>query len=314
MTEILRATLAVDVSESAPAGGDTVAVDVFARAVSATDTAASPVVLFCFPGGGITRGYWHIEAPASLGNYSFAEHMTTRGFVVVAVDHLGVGGSSRVDNPTEYTSEVVADVDAFVVDHITARLRDGSALPGLAPIPHARRLAVGHSMGAIFSVWQQARHRPFDALALLGWGASGLRIEELAEFTAASKRNRAAWSTDDSAPGGTATSDLLLAGMTVPLELYPLLEACGTAFVPLDGMERLSRGSEILAAVDVPVFIGVGDRDIMQGDPREIPSALPSSDDITLYVLRDAGHNQNVAPNREQLWDRIAAWVDGLDG
>ena len=284
--------------------------DVFARAESATDSA---VVLFCFPGGGITRGYWHIEAPAGFGHYSFAEHMTAHGYVVVAVDHLGVGASSRVDDPAEYTSEVVADVDAFVVDHVTARLRDGSALPGIAPIPHARRVAVGHSMGAIFSIWQQARHRPFEALALLGWGASGLRIEELAEFTAQSKRNRAEWSTDDAAPGGTATSDLLLAGMPIPIELYPVLEACGTDFVPLDGMERLARGSEILAAVDVPVFIGVGDRDIMQGDPREIPNALPSCDDITLFVLRDAGHNQNVAPNREQLWDRIAAWIDGLD-
>ena len=134
-----------------------------------------------------------------------------------------------------------------------------------------------------------------------------MRIEELAAFTAMSKRNRAAWNTGDSAPGGTATSDLLLAGMPIPIELYPVLAACGTDFVPLDGIERLSRGSEILAAVDVPVFIGVGDRDIMQGDPREIPSALPSCADITLFVLADAGHNQNVAPNREQLWDRISA-------
>jgi D-arabinose 5-phosphate isomerase GutQ len=31
-----------------------------------------------------------LEAPAALGNYSFAEHMTARGFVVVAVDHVGV--------------------------------------------------------------------------------------------------------------------------------------------------------------------------------------------------------------------------------
>lgn len=314
---MLRATLAVDVSESAPAGGDTVMVDVFAPAHapgrSAIDSSRDqPVVLFCFPGGGITRGYWDIDAPPALGNFSFAEHMTACGCVVVAIDHLGIGASSRLTNPSEYTSEVVADVDAFVVDHITARLGDGSALPGLGPIRQPRRIAVGHSMGAIFSIWQQTRHAPFDALALLGWGASGLRIEELAEFTAMSKRNRAGWSTDDAAPGGTATSDLLLAGMPIPLELYPVLEACGTDFVPLDGMERLARGSDILAAVEVPVFIGVGDRDIMQGDPREIPNALPSCTDITLFVLRDAGHNQNVAPNRELLWDRIADWVDGL--
>ena len=207
---------------------------------------------------------------------------------------------------------MVADVDAFVVDHVTTRLRDGSALPGIAPIPprgasrSATPWARSSRSGSRRDTGRSTRSR------CSARGASGLRIAELAEFTAESKRNRAAWSTDDSAPGGTATSDLLLAGMPVPLELYPLLEACSTDFVPLDGMERLSRGSEILAAVDVPVFIGVGDRDIMQGDPREIPSALPSCNDITLFVLRDAGHNQNVAPNREQFWDRIAAWVDGL--
>jgi pimeloyl-ACP methyl ester carboxylesterase len=264
-----------------------------------------PVVLFCFPGGGISRAYWHIETPTWIDdNYSFAEHMTARGFVVVAIDHLGVGASSRVDNPDEYTSEVVADVDAFVVDWLTAQLAVTHA------ITSPRRIAVGHSMGAIFSIWQQARHRPFDALGLLGWGASGLRIDELAESTARSRVNRSAWNADDSPPGGTATSDLLLAGMPIPLDLYPTLAACGTDFVPLDGMERLARGSEILAAVDVPVFIGVGDHDIMQGDPREIPAALPNCNDITLFVLRDAGHNQNVAPNRELFWDRLADWID----
>ena len=309
---MLHATLDIDVSSVAPAGGDVVALDVFAPGPPAAPRDPA-VVLFCFPGGGIGRGYWNIEAPEALGNFSFATHMTARGFVVVAIDHLGIGASSRVADADDYTSEVVADVDAHVVERVTARLIEGTALPGLAPIrPPQRRIAVGHSMGAIFSIWQHARHHPFDALALLGWGASGLRIEELAEFTAMSKRNRRTWNTDATPPGGTATSDLLLAGMPVPPEIYPLLERCGTDFVPLDGMERVARGSDIIDSVTVPVFIGVGDRDIMRGDPREIPSALPRCNDITLFVLENAGHNQNVAPNREQFWDRIAAWVDGL--
>lgn len=305
-----RATVELDVRGVAPDGASAVALDVFAPDDDILRD--PPVVLFCFPGGGISRGYWHIETPSPvrLGNYSFAEHMTERGYVVVAIDHLGVGESSRVDDPAAYTSEVVADVDAYAVDRIAARLGDGTAVDGLPPLQQLRRVAVGHSMGAIFSIWQQARHQTFDALVLLGWGASGLRIDELAEFTARSKENRRAWNTDDAAPGGTATSDLLLAGMPIPLELYPVLEGTGTDFVPLDGMERLQRGSDILAAVTVPAFVGVGDRDIMAGDPREIPSALPSCNDITLFVLGDAGHNQNVAPNRAELWDRIAAWIE----
>jgi alpha-beta hydrolase superfamily lysophospholipase len=305
------ATVELDVQGVAPNGAVTVALDVFAPDDDAT-LRVPPVVLFCFPGGGISRGYWHIEtaSPERLGNYSFAEHMTAWGYVVVTVDHLGVGESGRVDDPADYTSEAVADVDAYAVQRITARLGDGTAVDGLRPIQQPRRVAVGHSMGAIFSIWQQARHDAFDALVLLGWGASGLRIDELAEFTARSKENRRGWNTDDAAPGGTATSDLLLAGMPVPLELYPVLEATGTDFVPLDGMERLHRGSDILASVTVPTFVGVGDRDIMAGDPREIPTALPACNDITLFVLPDAGHNHNVAPNRDELWDHVARWIE----
>ena len=33
---------------------------------------------------------------------------------------------------------------------------------------------------------------------------------------------------------------------------------------------------------------------------------------ITLFVLEGAGHNQNVEPNREQLWERISDWVIDL--
>ena len=203
------------------------------------------MVLFCFPGGGISRGYWHIEAPTSLGNYSFAEHMTARGFVVVAVDHLGVGASSRVDDPTEYTSELVADVDAFVVEHVTAHLRDGSALAGLAPIPHACRVAVGHSMGAIFSIWQQARHRPFDALALLGWGASGLRIDELAEFTARSNDRVGGAGSGPGGQGRTQIDVHVVVGVNQPWERSRVRRWCVVEFIQVVGHQRLGMGAGV---------------------------------------------------------------------
>ena len=58
-----------------------------------------------------------------------------------------------------------------------------------------------------------------------------------------------------------------------------------------------------LAAVDVPVFLGVGDRDIT-GEARRIPGQFPPAADITLYVLEESGHNHNVAPTRQVLWER----------
>ena len=66
-----------------------------------------------------------------------------------------------------------------------------------------------------------------------------------------------------------------------------------------------------MAAVDVPVFLGIGERDIT-GPAHAIPAAFPSAPEVLLYVLPGAGHNHNVAPNRELLWDRLATWIRTL--
>ncbi len=64
-----------------------------------------------------------------------------------------------------------------------------------------------------------------------------------------------------------------------------------------------------MAAVDVPVFLGLGEHDIA-GDPHGIPAFFPRCTDLTLFVLAATGHNHNVAPAREVLWDRLGAWAD----
>jgi alpha-beta hydrolase superfamily lysophospholipase len=90
------------------------------------------------------------------------------------------------------------------------------------------------------------------------------------------------------------------------------LEALGSvksnllAVVGLTSMIPGSVGPE-MAAIDVPVFLGLGERDIA-GDPHGIPAFFTGSRDITLFVLAGTGHNHNVSPAREVLWDRLAAW------
>src|SRR5215469_16267266 len=55
-----------------------------------------PVVLVCLPGMSYTKAYYHLEVPGfPLDAYSFAVHMVKRGFLVVALDHLGVGESTQ---------------------------------------------------------------------------------------------------------------------------------------------------------------------------------------------------------------------------
>jgi pimeloyl-ACP methyl ester carboxylesterase len=65
------------------------------------------------------------------------------------------------------------------------------------------------------------------------------------------------------------------------------------------------------ARISVPVFVGVGEHDIVT-DRHEIPSNFVRSNDVTLYVLRGAGHNQNVEPERHVLWGRVLLWTDGI--
>ena len=51
---------------------------------------APRAILICWPGGGYGRVYWDMQIPGHPG-YSFAEHLTAQGFIVVAADHLGAG-------------------------------------------------------------------------------------------------------------------------------------------------------------------------------------------------------------------------------
>src|SRR5438270_9471554 len=111
MSDAERATVSVDVSGVAPAGGHTIVVDVFAPRSGEVERA----VLFCFPGGGMSRRYYDIAAPAELGNFSMARHLAQQGVVVVTVDHLGVGESRRPDDGYALTPAAIADANVAAV-------------------------------------------------------------------------------------------------------------------------------------------------------------------------------------------------------
>jgi pimeloyl-ACP methyl ester carboxylesterase len=66
-----------------------------------------------------------------------------------------------------------------------------------------------------------------------------------------------------------------------------------------------------MAAIDVPVFLALGEHDIA-GDPHTIPACFTACRDFTLFVLPGTGHNHNVAPDRELLWERFVRWVRQL--
>jgi alpha-beta hydrolase superfamily lysophospholipase len=302
---VTTCTLRVDVADVAPAGVRELAVDIHEPASPGDRT----VVCVCVPGGGMSRGYFDLQPPPELGNYSMVRHLTDRGFVVVTVDPPAVGESDTPDDGYTLTPEVVADVDARAIEQVLARW------------PDAFRIGIGHSAGALLTVVQQAHHHTYGALGLLGFGSGGherfaLSKDELGvgddpdDLRAAIVELTRERFGRPLPRGSTSTSPFLLGGMDVPEPVLDALGSVKSALLGIVGLTSMIPGSvaEEMAAVDVPVFLGLGEHDIA-GDPHGIPAFFGGCPDLTLFVLPGAGHNHNVAPEREVLWERLAVWA-----
>ncbi|TAM12595.1 MAG: alpha/beta fold hydrolase [Nevskiaceae bacterium] len=278
-------------------------------------------VLACLPGGYMNRHYFDLVPPNDTGNgtYSFAAQMTARGHVVVALDHPGIGASTPVEDGYALTPEVVAQADVNAIAAVMARLRTGTLADGVPPMPELRSIGVGHSMGAMLTVLLQARFRFHAGVALLGFSTRGLaRFLPTATRTLPYAEQRARlvalarsyfvtpWPALQPGAGGA--------------ELYGSARAERAGVAALRGaLDRLLPVPAYLAMVagnvapeaaqiDVPVFLGVGDRDLT-GPPAEIPAAFPAAPNVELEVLPETGHSHFLFPSRARLFGRLDGWL-----
>jgi pimeloyl-ACP methyl ester carboxylesterase len=319
----------IDVSGSTDIPGElSVAMSVFTP--EPEQLALPATVLFAYPGGGFTRGYFDLELPEPTG-YSEARYHAEHGWIVVTVDHLGVGGSSLADDP-QSSKFLSLTLDKHAAAHdaaareVLARLEKGTLVEGLPAVRGATVLGMGQSMGGCFLTTQQGVHHTFDGVALLGWGNTGvcvegppgtlspvwpsetLTIEEYlaqigaiveyafyGEFAPESIREaeRGYPVRNPPVPWGTPNIPV---GPDVTQAVLPGSSTMGTPLRPADA-----------AAIDVPVFIGVGERDVIPALRAE-PTAYPKSTDIQLFVLPDSAHMHNFSKNRSRMWDRVHAW------
>jgi hypothetical protein len=159
--------LEIDVSEVAGAAGLTppVAPAVlrgWLREPTAAWPGARPPLVYCLPGGYCSTGYFDLRVEGMPG-WSMAEHLAARGAFVASLDHLGIGTSSRVGDLFAVTPRLLAAVHARALEAVRALVGHDVVTVGL-----------GHSMGGMIATVQQARHRSFDALVVLGHGGEGL--------------------------------------------------------------------------------------------------------------------------------------------
>jgi pimeloyl-ACP methyl ester carboxylesterase len=284
-----------------------------------TQIPARPTALYCLPGGAMSRGYFDLQAQ---GNFSFAAALVARGYIVVTLDPLGIGDSSRPQDGYQLTPEILARANAAAVAAIQRELASGS-LAG-RPLGAARAIGVGHSMGAMLTGIQQAHHASYDALMLFGFGTKGLVI-------ALSEEERR-YAGD---PSGTRENLVRLARLRSP-DPYPPVprtqqgrELFAGATADRRGIEALNRVRAVLlltaglysmipgsvlpecAQIKVPLLLALGDRD-MAGPPHEVPASYPGSSDITLLVLPSTGHAHFLFDSRHQLFDRAASWCEAI--
>jgi alpha-beta hydrolase superfamily lysophospholipase len=302
--EPARIRLQIDVTEAVALGEPA---HVVAEVVTPDGDGQPLGVLFCTPGGGMTRRFFDLPTPAGVPEASFARAMAARGFAVVLIDPLGVGESSVPADPYLLGPDLMGRAGAAAVRLVLEDLRKGAASPDLEAWPGVRSIGVGHSYGALLSVVQQARDPVHVGLGLFGFHTAGLphllTPEELA-VTPRQVRDELAARTRVKHP--TPYLDLQTRPSSQPVSV-------AAASVPvLSTMSLISRTPGIVAeeaaAIDVPVFLVFGDKDI-HGRVDAASQAYPNSPDVALLMLPDTRHNHFVYPNRALLFDRFAAWA-----
>jgi pimeloyl-ACP methyl ester carboxylesterase len=310
-----RSRLEIDISDATPFR-DRHAVRGWLAAPDGEPIPGEPVVVVCcLAGGTCSTGYWDLQVPGHE-RYSMAEHLSTSGVVTIAIDHLGVGASDRVDDVFLITPVVASAVHDMAFHSVLDGMRKGRWRDSQLVV-----VGVGHSMGGMLVGVQQARHETFDALAVLGHGGNGLPAvinddeaaiqgpldDVLPQIIDAARRRF---------PQSSSGEQRRLVPNSFPAEDVPpavrrafadqqtsLLYTCGlVSMIPHStDLEK--------ARITVPVFVAFGDRDLTDAYTSSM-ARYGSAQEASLFILRGSAHCHNQASTRTELWDRMTTWID----
>lgn len=277
------------------------------------------LALVCLAGGNMNGRYYDLIAEGGDESFSFARAMAAQGFVVVTLDYLGLGDSSKPQDGHALTPQLLTEANIHAVNEVLARLRDGRLGPGL---PGLRSIGVGHSMGGMMTLLLQAATRMHAALALLGFTTRGLPQYLSPEVRAL--------------PQDQQRARLVEFARRMFPQPYPIIRSSGNGAEIYGSQKAEPRGVAALKSatdcllpvpaflsllpdnvgpearqIEVPVYLGVGERD-MTGPPQEIPACFPNSRSVTLDVYPETGHSHFLFPARQQLFRQLAAWAEQI--
>jgi len=287
---------------------------------------ARPIAIFAAPGGGYGRGYFDLRFPGREG-YSEAAYHAGRGIIHVAIDHVGVG-ESTIPDLSRITFQTLAATHDRCVRQIGAWLEAGELAAGFPPCPGLFKVGMGQSMGGGVALLAQGRCATFDAVAPCGVSAihTVLPQRTVAEVEHGKARfaevrvGEARVSHQTMSHDGVdylypfhwedVPADILAADMAGGYPVRRTPPWFGSATIPHCAVQMMTPGafSEDAARIEIPVLVGVGERDTCP-DPHGEPSAYARSPDVSLFIVRNMAHMHNFASTRARLWARLHGWA-----
>jgi pimeloyl-ACP methyl ester carboxylesterase len=189
-------------------------------------------------------------------------------------------------------------------------------------------VGIGQSMGGCMTIVMQARHDTYDAIAPLGYSAIHTVLPQRSEEASrkAVAAHQLARDTDLSSASVAASAaqiedfvypfhwedvpaDILQADMAGGYPMRRTVPPFGSGTIPTCALQMMAPGcvAAEAAAITVPVFVGVGERDVCP-EPLAEPKAYTRARDVTVYIVPRMAHMHNFASTRLQLWDRLVGW------
>ena len=291
--------------------------------------ASPPVVCFAKAGAGFTRRYYTLDLPGPASGAQ-ADWHTERGWVFVSVDHLGVGDSSQHDGARlDFTALPAAALAAE--QQVLDRLLDGTLDANFPAVVEPTVIGIGQSMGGATTIVQQGRYHCYDGIAVLGFSAVHTHPP-----TPSGGPLVAQWRSRDAnqivlnervyeestrqlgSPEGLAS----ISWQFYYEDVLPYLPDGGfgspgarppwiSATIPRGVIECVLTPGVVAgeaAAVDTPVLIAAGERDVI-ADPRSEARSYISAPSVDLFVCPRMAHMHNFAGTRTLFWSRIARWA-----
>ncbi len=327
--------LTIDVTEAA-ALGEAAHIALTVQLPDPDTLAAEPVVCFAKPGGGYSKEYFTLDLPGPARGAQSDWH-AQRGWVFVAVDHLGVGASSTDHDGARLDYTTLAAASHAAEQEVLRRLAEGALVDGYPPVLDPVLLGIGQSMGGCMTVVQQGRHHGYDGIGVLGYSAvhthppvtpgavpitapwiprDTLHSETMvivnAPHLAAAALTTGAEGSWEAMAWGFHYADVDAATIVADMQRGDPLPTWASATVPgAVGMSCLAPGAIApeAAAVLAPVLVAMGERDVI-ADPKGEPRAYLSARSVDLFICPRMGHMHNFAGTRELLWQRIETWAE----